>query len=72
MDRIGHEPSKWEDTKHFHMTYGFWGKFGTYKGKQAKHKNLFHIHRRNNKTTKTGNASMKKALNDTNLLLHPS
>ena len=36
MDIICHEPSKWEDLKHFHMTHEFWGKFGNYIGKHAK------------------------------------
>ena len=33
---------------------------------------MVHIHQRKNKTTKTGDARMKKAPNDTDLLLHPS
>ena len=24
MDAISHEPSKWEDFEHFHMTHDFW------------------------------------------------
>ena len=36
MDKIGHEPSKWEDLEHRHTTHEFWGKFGTYKGKHVK------------------------------------
>ena len=44
MDRIGHEPSKWEDLEHCYMTHEFWGNFGTYTGKHAKNKNFFSIH----------------------------
>ena len=36
-----------------------------------KNKNLGDIHRKKNKTTKKGDASMKKDPNDTDLLLHP-
>ena len=25
MDAISHEPSKWEDLEHCHMTHDFWG-----------------------------------------------
>ena len=53
------------------MTHEFWGGVGTYIGQHAKNKNLGNIHRIKNKTTKTGDASMKKAPNDTDLLLHP-
>ena len=44
MDKIGHEPSKWEDLEHCHMTHEFWGKFGTYIGKRAKNRNFVIIH----------------------------
>ena len=44
----------------------------TYLGQHTKNKNFGKIPRSKNKTTKTGNASMKKAPNDTDLLLHPS
>ena len=54
-------------------SYDLWvlgGGVGTYIVQYAKNKNLGNIHRRKNKTTKTGNVSMKKAPNDTYLLLH--
>ena len=44
MDRICHEPSKWEDLEHCHMTHEFWGQFGTYIGKHAKNNNFVSIH----------------------------
>ena len=44
---------------------------GTYLGQQAKNKKLGKIPRGNNKTTKIGDVSRKKARNDTDLLLHP-
>ena len=72
MDKICHEPSNWEDLEHHHTTHYFVrGRVGTYLGQHAKNKNLGNIHHRKNKTTKIGNASMKKAPNDTDLLLHP-
>ena len=46
------------------------GGVGTYLGQHAKSKNLGKIPRSKNRTTKTGNAIMKKAWNDTDLLLH--
>ena len=36
MDRICHEPSKWEDFEHCHITHEFWEKFVIYIGKHAK------------------------------------
>ena len=44
---------------------------GTYLGQHAKNKNLGKIPWSKNKTTKKGDASKKKARNDTDLLLHP-
>ena len=44
LDRICHEPSKWEDLEHCHMTHYFGGKFGTYIGKHAKNKSFVIIH----------------------------
>ena len=38
MDAISHQPSKWEDLEHFHMTHDFWGGFGTYLGRNVKNK----------------------------------
>ena len=43
MDIICHEPSKWEDLEHCHMTHEFCGKFGTYIGKHARNKNFVNI-----------------------------
>ena len=44
MDKIGHEPSKWEDLEHHHMTHDVWGEFVTYLGQHTKNKNLGNIH----------------------------
>ena len=52
MDRIGHEPSKWEDIEHRHMTHEFWGEFGTYIGRHAKNNNLAHNNNKNKKEHK--------------------
>ena len=71
MDKIRHEPSKLEDLEHCHMNHDFLGGVGTYKGQHAKDKSLGNINQRKNKTTKKGNASMKKDPNDTDLLFHP-
>ena len=71
MDAISHEPSKWEDLEHCHMTHVFfWGGGGTYLGQHAKNKNLGKIPTGKNKTTKTGDVSRKKVRNDALLLLH--
>ena len=73
INAIFHEPSKWEDLEHCHMTHDFfWGGVGTYLGQNAKNKNLGKIPLGNNKTTKTGDMSRKKARTATFLLLHPS
>ena len=40
MDKIGHEPSKWEDIEHRHMTHEFWGQFGTYIGKHKSNQKI--------------------------------
>ena len=72
MDKIGHEPSKWEDLEHCHMTHDVGGGLGTYIDQHAKNNNLGNMHQRKNKTTKTGDTSMKKTPNDTDLLLHPT
>ena len=71
MYAISNEPSKWEYPEHFRMTHDFWGGVGTYLGQHAKNKNSGKIPRSKNKTTKMGDASRKKARNDTVLLLHP-
>ena len=55
MDRIGHEPSKWEDIENRHMTHEFWGKFGTYIGKHAKNKNFVSIHLKKHKNRRCEN-----------------
>ena len=52
MDRIGHEPSKWEDIENRHMTHEFWGKFGTYIGKHAKNKRIWLVSIKLKKTQK--------------------
>ena len=44
---------------------------GTYLGQHTKNKNFGKIPRSKNRTTKTGDASMKKDRNNTYLLLHP-
>ena len=72
MDAISHEPTKWEDLEHCHMTHDLGGGVGTYLGQHAKKKNLGKIPRGKNKTTKMGDASRKKSRNDTVLLLHSS
>ena len=60
MDRIGHEPSKWEDLEHRHMTHEFWGEFGTYISRHAKNKNLVHIHQRKKKNHKNRRCKNEK------------
>ena len=74
MDRICHSPSKWKDLKHFDMTNTFWGAFGAYIGKHVNNKNFVSINEKKHTHTqkKTGDARIKKAPNDTALLLHPS
>ena len=43
MDAINHQPSKWEDLEHCHMTHDFWEKFGTYLGQHANNKTMVKI-----------------------------
>ena len=71
MYEISREPSKCEDLEHCHMTHDVWGGVGTYLGQHANNKNLGKIPWGKNKATKTGDASRKKARNDTVLLLDP-
>ena len=71
MDTTSHQPSKWEDLEHCHMTHDFWGGFGTYLGQYAKNKTMVNIPLGMKKNTTKGDKSMKVARTATFLLLHP-
>ena len=65
MDAISHQPSKWEDLDHCHMTHDFWGEFGTYLGHNANNKYMVKFPWGNKTTSMKGDMSRKLARTDT-------
>ena len=62
---ISHQPCKWEDREHCHMTHDFWGKFGTYLGHHAKNKATVNFPRGKKIASKKGVMSRKVARTST-------
>ena len=67
MDAISHQPSKWEDLEHFHMTHDFWGEFGNYLGQHVKNKTMVKFPWGNKTASNKGFMSRKVASTDNSI-----